>query len=279
MHQRYITFTSFDSLRLFARIWSPAGQARAVVVLIHGGFEHSGRYEHVAAYLVERRLAVYAFDLRGHGKSEGRRGYVGNFEDILRDIDGFLSMAREENPGLPFFLLAHSAGGLAAVAYVISRRDHGVCGMILSAPALCIHAVPTSLAAGAIHLLGWVFPKTRLPIIDARFLSHDEQVVADYRADDLISTHGLEAGVLSELLHAMRTVCAQFHDIDIPFLVLHGTDDRLADVRGSRSLYEKARSADKAIRLYPGLYHEILNEPQKKGILKEISEWIERHIA
>lgn len=274
MHERYVTFSSHDNLQLFARIWQAQDETQAVVALIHGGFEHSGRYAHVAEGLSNAGLGVYACDLRGHGRSQGRRGYIREFEDVLLDMDRFLSLVEREEPQKPLFILAHSAGGLVALSYILSRRQSSVRGIVLSAPALMICNVESPLTTTAVHVLAWVLPRVRIPLIDARFLSHDQKVVAAYRRDPLIPKHGLAVSVLSELLHTMRTVSRKFSEITIPFYIIHGTDDRLADIRGSQALYAAARSEDKTLKLHEGLYHELLNEPQRNAILKDIIAWI-----
>lgn len=278
MQHRDLTFTTRDNLQLYAQVWQPLGEERAVLVIIHGGFEHSGRYLHVASYFTQRGFIVYACDLRGHGRSQGHRGYINDFDNVLVDIDTFLSLVRKDFPHKPLFILGHSAGGLVTVAYMLSRPDTAVAGVILSAPALRMHNVDNPLTNMTVHFLGLIVPRLKIPLLDARFLSHDKKVVAAYKNDPLIPHEGVCACVLSELLYAMNDARKKLSQIRFPVLVLHGTEDRFADIRGSKLLYEKAGSSDKTIRVYGGLYHEILNEPEKKSILGEIFEWIDKRL-
>lgn len=279
MNYRQVSIPAYDDINLYAQIWNPGSEVRAVLVVVHGGFEHSGRYAHVAAFFTGRQFAVYACDLRGHGRSEGVRAHIEKFDDFLHDMDVFLAYVRNDFPDKDVFILAHSAGALITLAYLLARGRAGVKGVVFSAPALKVYNIDSAVTRVAVHLVALISPDVKFPLLDARFLSHDAGVVEAYRRDVLVHKEGVTARVVSELLQAMRRVRRKFRQVDFPLLILHGTRDRFADIRASRHLYRAARSADKSIRYYGGLFHELLQEPEKEQILGEIYEWINKRIC
>lgn len=271
-------FKSFDSLDLYAQTWYPDGAPRAAVGIVHGAFEHSGRYSWLASFLAEQGFAVFAFDLRGHGRSSGERGVVSNIDDVLRDVRSFLDFISEHNPSLPQFLLAHSAGGLFACEVMIAHPSDRVRGVILSGPALRLYSVSSVMTEATVFFLGSFFPGVRVMTLDAQYLSHDQSVVQAYRADPLIFKGGASAKVLSELLRAVKRVNASFEQARFSMLIMHGSDDRFADIRGSKALYERACSKDKTLRIYQDCYHEVLNETCKGLVVRDLLNWIEEHL-
>jgi alpha-beta hydrolase superfamily lysophospholipase len=268
-------FKSFDGLELYVQVWYPDGSPRSAVGIVHGGFEHSGRYSWLASYLAEQGYAVFAFDLRGHGRSPGERGFIANIDDALRDVQYFIDFILAHSPELPLFLLAHSAGGLLTCEVMMARPSDRVRGVILSGPALKLYSVNSSPSEACVFFLGSVLPRLRILMLDAKYLSHDPDVVEAYRRDPLVFKAGASARVLAELLRASKRVQGQFEQARFPMLILHGSDDRFADVRGSKELYERSCSRDKTLRIYQDCYHEVLNETCKGIVVRDMLNWIE----
>ena len=271
MRRTSSTFSAADGLTLFERHWLPEGAARADVVIVHGYAEHSGRYEHVGTLLAERGYAVHAFDLRGHGQSAGPRVLVRSAAEYLDDLDAFL--ARSRTSGRPLFLLGHSMGGTIVTLEVIERAP-AIDGLILSGPALT--AVGTSpIVARIVQLLGRFLPRLRLRKLDAAAVCRDPAVVAAYESDPLVDRGKMYAGTAAAMMRAMRAIDRGAQRVHVPLLVMHGTEDRLADPQGSRALHERASSPDKTLRLYAGLYHEIFNEPEQREVLGDLLAWLD----
>ena len=264
-------FATAGGLTLFERHWLPDGAPRADVIIVHGYAEHSGRYEHVGAALAERGYAVHALDLRGHGRSEGRRVFVRSMNEYLDDLDAFLE--RNRHPGRPLFLLGHSMGG-TVVALAAVTRETDAQGLILSGPALTTDGA-SPLMTRIVLLLGRFFPSLRLRKLDAAAVSRDPAVVAAYDADPLVERGKINAGTAAAMIRAMRTIDKHEPDIRLPLLVMHGTEDLLASPAGSQALHERASSTDKTLRLYAGLYHEILNEPEQQEVLGDVLAWLD----
>ena len=270
-------YESDDGLRLFEQEWSPEGTPRAGVVIVHGYGEHSGRYVHVAEELTRNGYAVSTFDLRGHGQSQGDpRTFVRSFDEHLDDVERFLSRVRERHPGHPLFLFGHSMGGTIATLFAIVRQPE-IRGLLLSGASLKLSDNYSPSLITLAKIISLVLPKLRLIKLDASAVSRDPEVVRDYVTDPLVYHSGIPARTGAEMNRAMERIRQGMETLEVPLLIMHGTDDLLADPEGSRQLYDHAESDDKDLRLYEGLYHEILNEPEKAEVLADMVEWLDGH--
>lgn len=265
-------FAGAGGRRIFHCAWLPDGPRRAIVVLVHGASEHSGRYQHVAEALVADDYAVYALDHRGHGRSEGRRAVLDRMASAVADVDQLVGLARDSEPGVPVFVLGHSMGGTIALAYCLEHQQR-LAGLILSGPLAALEAAPAPLRLVG-RILSAVAPATPLIAIDATLVSRDPAVVDDYVADPL-NYHGkLPARTVAELAAAIDAFPDAVGAITLPTLILYGTADRLAPPAGSEMLEQQMGAADKTVKPYPGLFHEILNEPERDEVLADIRTWL-----
>jgi alpha-beta hydrolase superfamily lysophospholipase len=265
-------FSGAGGRRIFRCAWLPDGSPRAKVVLVHGASEHSGRYQHVAEVLVDDGYGVYALDHQGHGRSEGRRAVLDRMASAVADVDQLVGLARENEPGVPIFLLGHSMGGTIALAYCLEHQQR-LAGLILSGPLAALEAAPAPLRLVG-RILSAVAPATPLIAIDATLVSRDPTVVDDYVADPL-NYHGkLPARTVAELAAAIDAFPDAVGAITLPTLILYGTADRLAPPAGSEMLERQMGAADKTVKPYPGLFHEILNEPERDEVLADIRTWL-----
>lgn len=267
---------SFDGTRLFTRSYKPALPTKAVVLVVHGLAEHSGRYAHVAEFLTNAGFAFESFDLRGHGKSSGARIYVNSFDDYLRDLDLIMPEVKRNYPGLPLFLLGHSMGGTISTLFTITRKPP-IAGLILSAATLKISDSISPFLVKMAPLVGKFFPKLPTIVLDKNAISRDPAVVQKYDDDPLNYRGGIPARTGAELNLAIGRIQLQMETLDLPLLVLQGTVDRLSDIRGSQMLFDLAKSEDKTFKRYEGFYHEIMNDPEKLRVLTDIRDWLDRH--
>lgn len=267
------TFTSFDGLSLYRQAWSPDGEARGVIMLVHGLGEHSGRYGHVGDALANAGFVVHALDLRGHGKSGGIRVYVKSYDEYMRDLLQFRQMVEAEHPGLPFTVLGHSMGGNLAMGHVLDHQE-GVHSLVLSGPALKLGESMPKWQITILLLIAKIAPKMRPQALDTCAISRDPKVVEAYRADPLVHNGKVTAGLGAALIGAMRSFPTRYPSLRLPILLLHGTNDQLADIGGSKELERLAVNAQVTSHYYEGLYHEIFNEPEQATVLRDLTDWL-----
>jgi alpha-beta hydrolase superfamily lysophospholipase len=261
-----------DGLSLSARAWMPE-TPRAIVALVHGIAEHSGRYAFLAERANQNELGVVSVDLRGHGRSPGERSYVERFDDYLLDVDALLAKARELAAGRPVFLMGHSMGGAIALRWVAQRRQP-VAGLILSSAALKIGGdVPRLLVALAPLLSRWL-PHLRGKRFDPAVISRDPAAVAAYVNDPLVSLEAPPARTGAELLQAMVANHAAAAGLTLPVYLFHGDADRLTDPAGSREIHDLWGGQDRTLRLWPGSRHETLNDLDREAVAAELFEWV-----
>jgi acylglycerol lipase len=271
---------SFKGVRdasIYTQAWLPEGEVKAVVLVVHGLGEHSGRYMNVVNALVPLGYAVYALDHLGHGKSEGEREVIERFSDYTDTLMTFEGLVKGAQPGKPLFLLGHSMGGLIA-SYTLLDHQAAFRGAIISAPAI---KVGEGISKSTI-LLGKVMsalaPKMGVLALDATAISRDPEVVSAY-ADDPLVFHGkTPARLAAEMLKAMQRVTDEVANIRLPFIVVQGSEDKLVDPGGAQMLYDGACSEDKTLRVYEGLFHEVCNEPECALVLDDIAAWLEVHL-
>jgi acylglycerol lipase len=267
--------SSNTGLKLFLQRWLPEGEVRAAVALVHGINEHGGRYARLAEALNRRGIAVHAIDLRGFGRSEGERGLVLNFDEFLDDAEQLLARTAADHTGKPLFLLGHSMGGEIAVWLVIARQPK-IDGLILSAPALLIGGKVFPILRHLAAFASLVWPRLRLRRMGTRFMSRDPKVIADFKNDPLVYHGKFPVRMGAEILRVIKLIRRRMETIRVPLLVMHGTRDIVTDPAGSRQLHARAASTDKTLHLYPGLYHEIFNEPEREQVIEDLIAWIEK---
>ena len=270
------TFTGFGGLELYYQRWRPEGRPKAVLPIVHGFGEHSGRYGNVVDWFVPQGYAVYAFDLRGHGRSPGPRGYINEWAEFRGDVRSFLELVHEQEPERATFLLGHSMGGLIALEYALHHPE-GLAGVIASGPVLAQVGVSPLLLALS-KVLSGILPRLTLDTkLDATAISRDQAVVEAYVNDPLV--HSLGTPRLStELTRAVEWTQAHAAEMRIPCLIVHGSADRLAPPEGSRVFYENMMLTDKERQVYEGYYHEVFNDVGKERALAAVEAWIGRHL-
>jgi alpha-beta hydrolase superfamily lysophospholipase len=253
---------------LSVRVWEHPAPAR-VVVLSHGYGEHIGRYEHVAAALVERGAAVYGPDHLGHGESDGERVLIGDFERVVDDLHAVVRLARERHPDLPVVLVAHSMGGLVGARYA-QRHGDELAGLVLSAPVLGLAPV----------LAGWLeTPELPEDPIDVSVLSRDAAVCDAYANDPMVWHGGWKRPTLEALKRANEAVDAGPGFGDLPVLYIHGAADELVPMALAQPAVERLKGEDFTERVVPEARHETLNELDKAETIGQVADFAERVTA
>jgi acylglycerol lipase len=262
-----------DGTELVGSAWKPSGTARGVLVVVHGLKDHAQRYGELAARANALGVAVYGFDLRGHGRSAGARAWIGRFGEYLADLDTVLVDVRPAHPDAPLFVLGHSMGGAIVTQYVLERSPR-VAGVVLSAPALRPPANVSKIAIGFTKFLGSVAPHAAIFRLPDRDFSRDPAVVQAMGADPLISQTPAPARTAAELLRTMAWIRSRESSFSVPVLALHGTADRLTHPEGSRDFIAHVAARSKTLRSYPGLFHDLMHEPERATVLGDIVDWL-----
>ncbi|MDQ6806717.1 MAG: lysophospholipase [Actinomycetota bacterium] len=270
------TFSGAGGLNIFWQSWLPPGPCRGVVVIAHGAGEHSGRYLHVADRLVGEGYAVYAIDHRGHGRSEGPRAYIDRMDNAVADLDTLVLRAAEEQSGVPVFLLGHSMGATVSLCYALRHQDR-LRALALSGPLAALEAASPALRAVA-RTLSVLTPRLPVIAVDSSLVSRDPAVVQAYNADPLVHHGKLPARTVAELGAAIESFPSRAPEITVPTLILYGTADGLCPTAGSVMLGQRIGAADLTVKSYPGLYHEILNEPERDQVMDDLCSWLEAHV-
>lgn len=268
-----------DGLALRFRAWRPR-DARAVLLVLHGLAEHSGRYLHVGARFAAAGYAVYALDFRGHGQSPGPRVHVAAFDEFVDDVDALRAAAEARHPGRPLVLVGHSQGGLVALRYVLTRPA-GVAAAILSSPLLGVHpAIRASFGLVVLaRALSVLWPGVLLPNrVDASLLSHDPEVGRAYDADPLVS-HRVSPRWFTSVTLAMRQVHERAPHLALPLLLMVSGADRIVDPEAALRFAARAPKDELELVLWEGLYHEMFNEPEREAVFVRMEAWLEKRVS
>lgn len=273
MNRTERSFDGFGGVRIVYDVWTPDTAARAVLVLSHGLGEYARRYDHVAKRFGEAGLVTYALDHRGHGRSGGKRVLVRDIHEYTSDFDTLVAIATREHHGLKCIVLGHSMGGGIVFAYGVERPDNYDL-MVLSGPAVAAQDQVSPVLALAAKVLGAVVPGLPAQELDVDAISRDPAVVAAYKDDPLVYHGKVPAGIGRALLLVGETMPRRAPALTAPLLVVHGEQDRLISVAGSRRLVDCVGSTDVELKVYPGLYHEVFNEPEREQVLDDVVSWI-----
>jgi acylglycerol lipase len=262
---------SADGRMLHMTTWLPEDAPRAVVVIVHGFNSHSGYYPWVAERLTASGLAVYTFDLRGRGKSEGERYFIESFQEYQDDVHAVVSRARSREPGLPIYLLGHSAGGVISSVYALEHQ-HEIAGLICESFAFRVFAPDIALTVlkGLSHLV----PHTHVLRLNIDDFSRDPAVVAAMKADPEVGNEVQPTLTVAEMVRADERLERDFGLFRLPVLILHGDADKVTRPEGSRQFYAAAGSADKTLKMYEGHAHDLLNDVGRETVLADVTQWI-----
>jgi alpha-beta hydrolase superfamily lysophospholipase len=272
-------FPGVGGIDLYYQSWHPEGKARAILAILHGLGAHSDRYSHVVQHLIPKQYSVYAFDLRGHGRSPGQRGYINAWSEFREDLGAFLELIQTQNSGCPVFLLGHSLGAVIVLDYILRYPQQALLlqGAIALAPTLGkVGVSPIRVLLG--KMLSRVWPRFTLNTgIDLTAGSRDQQILAAYAQDILRHTRAT-ARLATEFFATVDWINAHAADWQLPLLILHGSADRVALPKGSDIFYQRINYQDKLRIEYPGAYHEIQSDLNYREVMADLEDWLEQHL-
>ncbi len=258
----------FDGIegKIFYRRWDAKTDPRSAVIFVHGYAEHGGRYAHVARRLNDEGAVVYAPDHIGHGRSEGERALIRDFENVVDDIHSLKDIAMDDHPGLPLVVIGHSMGGLIAARYA-ERYPDTVAGV--------------GFLGAVLGNWNWAREVLSLPQLpqepsDPSGMSRDPQTVREYAEDPLVYHGGYKRPLLEAEVQALDRFNEEIDRMTMPVLFLHGEADPFVDAQTSREAVERMPSQNKVIKIYPGARHELVNETNREEVIEEISRFVTR---
>jgi alpha-beta hydrolase superfamily lysophospholipase len=276
MKHTFWHLTGHGGVKLFAQGWLPEGEPRDVIVIAHGYAEHGGRYGNLVERLVPQGYALYAIDHRGHGQSGGKRALVDRMDWVIEDFHKFVAEVRARHGGQKIKLLGHSMGGNVAFGYALRWPDD-LSGLILSGP-LIGGSAPAAQRL-AVKLLSAIAPPLGTVDLPPGAVSRDPQVVDDYLNDILVTIGKVPARTAHELFAPLPGYLKRAPEMKVPVLIQHGEADALVPLAGARPTIDAIGASDKTVITYPGLFHEIYNEPEKEHVIGDLSHWLEEHPA
>jgi acylglycerol lipase len=270
-------FQTTPQLRIFYRACLPE-RVRGHVLVIHGYAEHTGRYVHVMEYLAERGYASYAPDHRGHGRTARCLGDMESFEKVVADLAGFKDFITTAYNARPLFILGHSLGGCLALC-LSARHSTGLSGTVATDAAILIPEFASPLLIAISRVLSVLLPCLPVQAFPVKDICRDETVLEATRRDPLFYRGKVRARTGYQTIKGIRLARRWLPEITLPLLILHGGDDRVMPPAGSRFILDMVSSSDKNLIIFDHLYHEIMNEPEKKQPLSAIVRWLDAHNA
>ncbi len=277
MKHTELGWKALDGLNIFAQTWEPDSSPKAVICLVHGLGEHSGRYAHMAETLNQGGYAVIASDLRGHGKTEGKRGHSPSFNAFMDDMAILMGEYAQRYAGLPCFLWGHSLGGVLVANYVL-RRKPKLTGVVITSPGLKTSISDQKMKIQFAKIAGVFMPEMSMPTgLDAKLISRDPAVVERYVNDPLV--HGTATLAMAKYtIEAIPWAYAHASEWDLPVLIMHGDADAIAFVSGSEEFASKI-AQDCTLKIWSGLWHETHNEPEKEQVLAYALGWLDGQLS
>lgn len=273
-------FQGAGGLNLYYQSWHPQAEVRGVLTIVHGLGSHSDSYGNIVEHLIPRNYAVYAFDARGHGRSDGQRGHINSWEEIRTDLKTFLKLVETQSPKCPQFLLGHSLGGVVVLDYVTRFCTYRspLFGAIVLAPAVGeVGISPFKLTVGKI--LSRIWPRFTLSTgLELDTAARDEKVLAAYAQDKLRHARG-SARLSTEFIATVDWVNAHAGDLQIPLLIMQGGADTVTLPQGSRQFFHLVTFPDKELLEYPEAYHEIQDDLGYEQVMADLESWLERHLS
>jgi alpha-beta hydrolase superfamily lysophospholipase len=261
-------FETEDGLTLYYRLWEPDSASKGTVVIVHGLGEHSGRYVHVGKFFAEAGFRAVAFDLRGHGHSSGRPVAIKHYGELANDVESVLNRFGSKRN----FLFGHSLGG-QLVLWAAQRLTLNLAGVISSAPWLALAFPPPKWQVTLAQKLNRRLPGLRFPTeIDHKKLSRDQAHLDSL--EDLNRTHDfITVRMFMEATNAANEVI-QAKEIPVPILIVHGGNDQVTSIDATKWFFGNLKNSAKKLAVYPGLCHELHNEPEREKVLADYVTWM-----
>ncbi len=271
-------FKGVNDVKIYFQGWLPENKPKGIILIVHAFAEHSGRYKNIVNKLIPLNYAIYAHDLRGHGKSEGLKNYVDSMDQFIEDLKKFYDIIKEKSPRLPIFMLGHSFGSLIIV-YFTKKYENLLNGIIIAAMGTRTGGKSNGFMRAIAKIFSKLAPRISMnPGLNPELLSHDLDVIEDYKNDPLVNYKKITTRLGYIMIKSFRAVPSFISELKLPMLMQCGSEDRL--IYGAEEIKDMFTMDDKVIKIYDGLYHEVYNESEtyRKEVLTDLSMWLEEHL-
>lgn len=266
-----------DGTELSARIWRPHGPSKAIVAVIHGYLEHGGRFDRIAERLIPQGFEVRVQDMRGHGLSQGLRGYLRSYEELVEDARAWLTELRNNHPGKPIFLLGNSLGGTIAVLVALNRELE-LSGMILTGAVIKVSKRTLPWLQPFAGIMGRIIPKVGLVPLPLDHITNVAEELDRLRNDPLTYQGALRARTGLEIIRSAKRAQGIAGQVFTPLLLMHGSEDLLADCQGVVDFFNRIDHCDKTLRVFAGAHHDIFSDAIKEDAYFELLQWLKGHV-
>lgn len=255
---------------------SSVTESKKGLILFHGYAEYTDRYRSFIDFLSKEGFHIYAIDHQGHGRSDGTRAYIREFDSLIIDASDWFEELKQAHPDYTWYVFGHSMGGGIALNFTLDRQDD-IEALILTGPLIILPDNVPKILRLIGQVLSILAPKLPAVAVDFDLISRDPDVIRIYKEDPLVYTGNVRARTAIEMDNFSKRIQKRLYELRVPFWVGHGSLDRITDPDGSRKLHELASSTDKTLKIYPGLFHEILNEPEGQIVMYDIAQWLSKH--
>lgn len=246
------------------------------VLLVHGYAEHALRYDKLEERCTKNNYSYLAYDHYGHGQSAGKRALVRDFSQYTEDLHQVIESFFE--PESKNFIIAHSMGGLISLLYLQDYPHESIDGIILSGPALEMYEKTPKVLEILASVVSKILPGLPTVKMDSKSISRDKSVVQAYINDPMVYSGKIKAGMGHAFIQAQRACQAKLNSIKIPALIMHGASDRLIHPNSAQMVFDGISSTDKTLKIWEGLYHEIMNEPEQEQVFQMMEAWIAKRV-
>ncbi len=272
------SFTATDGTTIHTRRWPATGTAKGVILLIHGIGEHIGRYAHVADALSEAGYTVYGHDHRGHGKSEGLRVHATGFTQFIDDLKQHYDRVQANHPDDTLMMLGHSMGSVISLQFTLAYPN-ALDALVVTGTAIDVASTVSPVTRVVGNLLYNIVPSAPIsPPVEPETLTTDPAMQQKWHGDNLIYKGWTRISLGKYILDIGEMIQARADEITLPLLIMHGGNDRLTPVSGSRILYDKAGSDDKTLKIWDDLQHEIFNEREREQVISHLIAWLNQRV-
>lgn len=278
MNEENYHIYSAGSIQIYCTRREPVNKTKAILLIVHGLGEHQGRYEEMASKFVEQDIAVFTFDHRGHGKSDGKRGHADSVEQLVEDTEHVMMKCRSLFLDIPIFLFGHSMGGQVVASLLDAKKSKEVAGAIISSPWIQLANPPPQWQINLVKKVAGIFPSITLPNrINPQYISSVKEEVDLYTNDPVIHNK-ISFSLFASLYTKGNYLYHHAQSSNLPVVVCHGTEDEITSLDGSAH-YQKLLGEMTEFKTWKNSRHEPHHDHEKDNVINYYIDWVKKHLT